>query len=196
MILSSELQMKLLFNVSQLDQNLEANIDATGKIVKHPKNVRNWIYYYAVVISVENTHGDPKNIIPILEMVSSKHKVLAIGDWLRTFKYTYSEKYSNWPPIKHIVTDFSFANINSILETWNLMDLKSYMNLCHSMACRKTEKINISYIHLCCTHLIKNMINDIASFYGKKKLNIKQNIIKLGAKIFNITNYEDAKQYI
>ncbi|RMZ97514.1 hypothetical protein BpHYR1_011166, partial [Brachionus plicatilis] len=64
---------------------------------------------------------EKKNVLPISEFVTTSHNVLNISKYVLSIKTTMDFVKQYIALI--IVTDFSFALINSIMETFNHLDL-------------------------------------------------------------------------
>ncbi|KAL9876887.1 uncharacterized protein ACN2A1_013445 isoform 1-T6 [Glossina fuscipes fuscipes] len=135
---------------------LVCHLDATGSIIRNISDVRNYIFYYALVIT--NHRG--KNY-PVAERIASTHDAGSIGNWLMKFQQL-CEREGSWPLFTTIVTDFSRALINGPMLHWNKCNIIAYLNFCHKKLERNentvTEKI---VFKLCYAHFKKNVCNRI-----------------------------------
>lgn len=67
-----------------------------------------------------------------------------------------------------IVIDYSYAEMFAILDVFNGMDFIEYLNKCYNnMNSDHSEEFSMRYvkIYLCCSHISKNMADDIHSFF-------------------------------
>ena len=159
-------------NVLKLNSNYESTIyiDATGTIVKTPKSSKTKALFYAAVIKIDQM------ICPVTTMISCRHTTLAISDWLTEFKFFCMEN-KIWPPCKQVVTDVSYATINAILLSWNLLGsaqsnkmdaLLQYLHICYKSVC--TEKApDITVLKFCCNHYMKLMCDQINEKFKQSK---------------------------
>lgn len=81
-------------------------------------------YYYARVLRITNSD----RVCQILEMVSCNHDTTSVGLPLIKFNSYALQQRIIWPVFKHVVTDLSFALLNSLSYFWNNMSLKNYIN--------------------------------------------------------------------
>lgn len=126
-------QFEALVNEKAKKGELTGHVDATGGVAWKPKNVKKRMLYYDFAISVTPAEGeDEKNcrILPFSQMLGCVHDQFYIGVWLKLFKRRFCEIYPNeWPIIIYAVTDFSLAIINAIMEDWNRLSLKEYLQI-------------------------------------------------------------------
>lgn len=151
------------------------NFDATGSILKNIKNQKR-PYIYSIV------SYDPKNRIniPFCEWFSTCHTQSSISQFLFTIKnillkYASLSKKSlmfKYAPI--IVTDFSFALLNSILSVFNCEtrrksdgdkhEMLIYLDIAfETLVSKKTDRFDtISVlIYICSTHFLYNFIKKV-----------------------------------
>ena len=114
-------------------------IDATGTIVRTPKSCKSKLLYYAATIKINNV------ICPVTTMLNCRHTTAAISDWLMEFKY-YCKEGKVWPPCKQVITDVSYASINAILASWNILG---------TVEIRKNDSL-LQYLIACYKHLTEN----------------------------------------
>ena len=149
--------------------------DATGSIL--PK-IRNQKTPYLYTIVCHDTLN--KKIIPIAEWFSTSHTQLSISKYLFIIK-NYYKQYSDlalkkhrifvYPPI--IVTDFSWALVNSVLDVFNNMTMKSYLQIAFEIILlddqSKLNSIN-TMIYLCSTHFLHNIIKKVKAVSNDAKI--------------------------
>ena len=79
-----------------------------------------------------------------------------------------------------MVTDFSFAFINAVTETWNgLKDLSIYLNLCYDSLVNDIS-LNVNVIlKVCVCHLMKNIASDVNTCFTSENKTLKRTQRKL-----------------
>ncbi|KAK5648412.1 hypothetical protein RI129_003304 [Pyrocoelia pectoralis] len=131
-------------------------LDATGSVVRKPSTSSNRVLYYAGVI-----HSTSGRILPVLEMV--RFFAMFMFKMTGLYKHFCSKNNLKWPPYESVTTDFSFALINAICESWDCMTLQNYCNISFNITV-KQKTINtkeLIKIKLCCAHVMKLMARDI-----------------------------------
>lgn len=93
------------------------HFDSTGAVVRKPDKSCKQLYYYAGIIKTKTAEcNDNNDFFPVFEMISSSHDVVAIGNWLRTT----NERFGVVEPwLDRVVSDMSFATINSVCDIFN-----------------------------------------------------------------------------
>lgn len=166
------------------------HIDSTGAVVRKPCESCNQLMYYAGIIKTKSAEYNNNNdYFPVFEMISSSHDVVAIGNWLRTTK----ERLGILEPwLDRVVTDMSFATINSLCDIFNHQSFIEYLNLTHkwmmNMDLFRNEKKSKTIISLCTSHLMKNLTRDIKN--ACKEEIVAKHIIEIFSSLFNIPSYE------
>lgn len=99
---------------------------------------------------------------------------------------------NKWPVINTVVMEFSFAEINGVLNALNKMDIVKYLNIIYEMIQTKTDNWDIVKFHLCVSHLMHNMTSDVNNNFriGAKGNTIIKEII---ASFYLIGDYEEIK---
>jgi hypothetical protein len=126
--------------------------DATGSIIKHI-NQQKRPFLYSLVFYDKKNH----NILPIAEFVTTKHSQINITQYLislRVFIELNTKRRFN-PRI--IVTDQSWALINSVHMAFNNCTTVAYLELCFNvlMSGKKDENYKRTIHYLCSTHILK-----------------------------------------
>lgn len=165
------------------------HFDSTGSIFKKPKYDSKAPFYYAGVINVSKTN----RICPVFEMVSCSHDTASIGLLLIKFKSYVHQNKLKWPLFKHVVTDFSFALLNSICYYWNNMSLEDYINATYQHVIHEDEMSrDVVLLHLCCAHFTKMIINDVnrnSNLSDKRKQELKELLVAA----INMNSYDKLK---
>lgn len=179
----------------RLSSDVIGYTDATGSIVRPPKGSTKAIFLYVLIVKIKNAlTDDTVTCFPLSEMITECHDIDSISSWLNSSRLYLENKTNSTLLLKRIVTDKSFANLNSISLSFNFNRLSDYLKLTHDFALdsTSTEIKNIVLIHLCCSHLMKNLADDIRSSYASETE--AKVVIELFSTIFNIQNYADIKE--
>lgn len=120
------------------------HFDATGSILP-PQNGKR-VFLYSLVAPTEGKEP----CLPLLEFISNSHTTQTIAEVLFSWR-TLAGKICK---IDTIVTDFSFALINAVSESFN--NNSSEVQLCQqwSLMCTNQEP-QITIVQLCVSHYIK-----------------------------------------
>jgi hypothetical protein len=134
--------------------------DATGGIIRDVLDEKRALLYSAVF------HDDEtKSIIPAFEFVTTNHtednifKYLAVLRRLFLREIPSSAKYFQIAPI--IVTDFSWASINAILDAFNRCNIEQYINWTYDILIKKNGVLKdamVTIVYLCSTHILKLIV--------------------------------------
>ncbi len=151
-------------------------MDATGSIARHYGKK---LYYYAGVIAAKINMDEKEvaRLLPIIEFLSGEHDAFNISIPLALCKHHFHLRYENmeWP-IKHVVTDFSFALLNAVCHAWNGMELISYINYTYLLenilySTQDLKKVGIG-------NLSKTHANDVSKYFpsldGKNSALLKE----------------------
>lgn len=187
-LVASPLQIQI-FSVEQLllisssSENPVLYFDATGSLPKVPKGTRKKCYYYCGVIQIKQLG----RVCPIFEFILNNHDATTIGYSLINFKSFCTRNNVKWPPFKLIVTDFSFALINSVMIFWNGLTLLKYLSNSYENLANTLDK-KIIPLKICCAHFMKIISNDV-----NKHAQGNPTLKNFLAAPFNINKYEDIK---
>ena len=137
------------------------HLDSTGNVLQSINGQKS-SYLYSIV-----SH-DPinKKNIPIFEWISTSHTQTTISSYLFLIKeqcLLYKKlagKKVLFPFAPIIVTDFSFALINSILKIFNNCSMEEYLQKTFDIIIKKSTPPSFfkTMIYLCSTHFLHNFI--------------------------------------
>ena len=103
--------------------------------------------------------------MPIAEFLSTSHNQTCITKYLTSIKSFINVFSSETMLPEIIVTDISWALINSALHVFNNTNLSNYIQWCYDIIISKREQeiLNIMKIrvYLCSTHFLKNIIKKV-----------------------------------
>lgn len=156
----------LKYHKNQLNgEELVAYLDASGSFFKsvneHPE------YYYSLVIPLIIKNKEPADPISIADMVSCSHTINTITLWLKSYRTFIEKEFKMWPIINTIVTDYSFAQIHSILDVFNNCDIIKYLQNQYTFVTQNKNLQNLVKLHLCISHLMHCFTTDVNSSFRK-----------------------------
>ena len=145
--------------------------DATGSVLVNVIDEKQPLLYSIVA------HDFDKNtIIPIGEFCTTLQSD-SISSYLRQLKKILERQisessYFTSSPI--IVTDFSWALINSVLDTFNNCSITQYLNWTYDVLIKQSGIANLNHlmktkIILCSTHMLKLFIKKLKLIKTSKK---------------------------
>ena len=143
--------------------------DATGSVIAKLRGQSMPFLYSIVCYDEEN-----KIYIPVCEFLTTLHTQSNITRYLTTFNYYFKKTADQIPGLtqpKIIVTDFSWALINSALKTFNNFEPVQYLIFVFSRIIQNLPIDTCVVLYICSTHFI--------SLIKKKvKKNFKKSISK------------------
>lgn len=167
---------KTIFKIRMWDSIQKINpvwyFDASGLFLNEI-NDQSRPFLFSIVCYDPNT----KSLIPIADFFSTACDGLNIQLNLTRIQIVFQQYKRTYNP-SVIVTDFSWANINSILRTFHNCDIIQYLKMCYKKSVlgeNTYDKVLKTKLYLCSTHFLKNVIDDFEKKYSKKKL---QTVVK------------------
>ena len=139
-------------------------IDATGSV--HNDILKQNSPYLYSIVQHDKTN---KCILPLAEFVLTHHDIINISRNLLLIKESLL-CYSNAIIAPIIVTDFSWALVNSVLKVFNNCTMLQYLNWAYDVckAPERTESVlgfeMVCNLYLCSTHFLKSFINKVKPF--------------------------------
>lgn len=137
--------------------------------------------------------NDPitKTSLPIAEFISTSATSTTISSYLFKIKnilekFIPVKKFLQFSPI--IITDFSWAMLNSILKIFNNCQITQYLKWCFSFSVENTSNLNAMpvKIYICSTHFLKIVIEDINKLKLRKKL---MSVINLKKHLYTVLHF-------
>jgi hypothetical protein len=146
--------------------------DATGSIHKSINGQKMPFLYSMVVHDKIN-----KSIVPVFEFITTSQTITSISKYLMFARDLINKNMSSYwgegksrlflAPI--IVTDFSWALINSIHNVFNGFSVLSYLQRCFNSLVNKSKNEKIVVRHyLCATHFLKMLIKHLPVDINKR----------------------------
>ena len=150
------------------------HLDATGSLVSRLQDLptqKQTILYYAVVFP----HAKKGQLcLPVTEMVSWSHDTLTISSWLTRFMHDLGKvKTRKGNNGFIVVTDFSWAQIHSVIKAFNSTNLRDYFHkvdqiLNGEQSAAEIERFTV--VQLCAAHFLKMIADKIAHEVKNSKL--------------------------
>ena len=151
--LFSEPQIRRYVQYCQTDKYSFVHIDATSGIMKKITD-QGPPLLYAVLFK---DGSDPINNIPLAHAILTDNTVPSISYFLGNLAHAITNYKKKLILPSFFVIDFSAALMNSILQSFNGENIISHLNRCWNVISGKYNKIelrSLSFIHLCCCHVI------------------------------------------
>ncbi|CAF1491231.1 unnamed protein product [Adineta steineri] len=186
------------------------HLDSTGGILKQ-MNKQQQSLLYAVIFKDGNDCGDTASLGHAL---LTRHTVPSISFFLADLAYSIVEVKNKLILPSFFIIDFSAALMNSILTAFNQQNINTHLNQCWNVISGNydSEQLrSLSFIHLCCCHVIHAVARSLNAAHIDKKIrkgilymfafilcsnDIKElyNILGLVINIFGDPNEEKAKE--
>ncbi|CAF0888839.1 unnamed protein product [Brachionus calyciflorus] len=162
-LLMSDMQIKIWDKVKK--HSPVWHLDATGGIHIDIDSQKKPFFYSMVFHDRKN-----KIILPIGEFISTDNTMRSISKFLRNIYEILKENNkgteSSIAPI--IVTDFSWALMNSVLNVFNNMDMNEYLEWCFKKIFGESdneERCAVgTRLYLCSTHFLKSLVRKVKKF--------------------------------
>jgi hypothetical protein len=167
--LFSEPQIELFVNYCKKEKYSYVHIDATGGVLKKMSE-QNQTLLYAIVFK-DGT--DPINTISLAHAFLTDHTVPSITYFLANVAHEIKEVKKRSILPSFFVIDFSAALMNSILLAFNEENINTHLNRCWNVLNRNYNTVqlrSLSFIHLCCSHVIKAIARSLNAAHVDKKI--------------------------
>jgi hypothetical protein len=162
------------------------HIDATGSVVKKMNDQKD-VYFYCMVFQDENSQ-----IMPLSGALLSDHTAASITSYFNYLRSKLALRSKTIRPA-FVVIDFSAALINSVLASFNVENIHSYLRRCYNTLMRvyKSKQLRqMTFLRLCCSHAMK------AFSRGLFKVNVSKeshhHLMSLFAILLNTTELDGA----
>jgi hypothetical protein len=163
-------------------------LDATGNILNKVKRQKA-PFLYSLVFHDKRKHL----ILPIAEFVTTANDSGSISSYLSIIKLELERtipKNLSFQIAPIIVTDFSWALINSVMQVFNNVEADVYINWCFEILFKKQDSVIIlsimkTRLHLCGAHFLKLIVKKVRKI--KKYSNEEKDKKVQNAFIFTFT---------
>lgn len=149
------------------ETNLIVHIDGTGNIVRKPYKIKSKkVMLHSILIR------NRRFTLPLAELLSSDQDTFTIKHFLKAYRKFVVDNEYQWPLFRIVVTDWSWALINSVMSAWNKTDITQYLNETFDVLQHK-KKIRSDLVILitCCAHFLKRVAKNV-----DKKFNITEDM--------------------
>lgn len=191
--------LKFLRETQKRNKFVVLNIDATGGVLRSP--VASPLLHHVLLLPVK-AHQSNKSTVPfnLAELITEDNTCFNIEHFLSHVKAKFQFLFPGQKLASAIVTDKSYANINAIVKSQNLMSLRKYLKLMFDIFIDE-EKYDclteIVMVQLCSSHQCKNWKQDVLSFYGRSLAKSDINFIcSLMGHLMNIRTKEEVDSYV
>ncbi len=137
-------------------------------------------------------------IIPIAEFISTRHTTDEIAKNIFFIKKTIESFFANndkYKP-KVIVTDFSWALLNAVVEIFNSFKMVQYLSICYNSLLGKEKSNNSMLVRpfICATHLLKSTIRKAKKINGVNRTTTA--FIYMFSLLQNSITFEQFQKYL
>lgn len=190
--------MRVLRDVQQKGDFVILHFDATGCILKSP--TENPLLHHVLLLQVKS-HETNKTAVSLnlAELITEDNTSFNVEYFLNHFRAKFNLTYPNTKIASAIVTDKSFANINAIVKSQNLMTLRKYLSSMYEIFAQSSfnKLSNFVLVFLCSGHQAKNWKKDVKRFYGRGLVNSDVNYLcALIGHLMNIREKTEFNAYI
>lgn len=168
--------------------------DATGSIFKNVRSQKQTLLYSLVTHDTMN-----KSILPIAEFLTTSHCTSNIRKYLDTIRdmigINVNDSKLSIAPV--VVTDFSWALISAVLDSFNKCNIVEYLKWSFDLVVNKKSQNNYrTHIYICSTHFLKIIIKDIKKLKIKLDNRVKKTFIFSFTLLQNTTSLEEFESHL
>ncbi|XP_075163080.1 uncharacterized protein LOC142235706 [Haematobia irritans] len=168
-------------------------IDATGGVIQPISCANKRVFLYSII----SHFPDSKKIYPVADAILSCHTSYEISLFLHQLKDACKENNILWPICNRIVTDCSYAIINSILSEFNgLENIQEYLIKCYQfLHSVPYQKQNFVVCQFCTSHYSKIICKDIDERVPLKNIKLREFLREAIGLAFNFTTLKECKDW-
>jgi Ulp1 protease family, C-terminal catalytic domain len=201
----SKMQIQALKKVKKQSGPTMAHTDGTSHMGEKIPHIDRQLQLYAIIVplkpSGQRFENDPYSETPVSTFITSSFTALDFKYWFMKFERDVNyQKTRNHVTAREnildrIVTDRSLALIYGILEGMNRMaDLNEYFDYTYRLIQGEySRNTRVTFVHLCCNHLMHNVSNDVDIFFLDKS--VANRVKELIGAMVSIQEYVDLKIY-
>ena len=200
--LMSEAQVTTAIKVAKRQSEFKLrrlHFDATGSILAKNKKDNPEMMLYFLIFPIKISEENKNHLcFNLAEFISESQTSFDIEIFLRTV-INNIKKHQSGPSLQlvhEIVVDWSWAEINAVIEAFNNMTVKQYIQKCFELMINTDDISMHGFVTLleCSSHLTKNMLVDV-----KKHFNEYQDqrfVCRMLGNLFDCKTWVDAKTMI
>ena len=165
-------------------------MDSSGKFLKQEKGKSKYLNT-AVVIPPPAKGQSP---FPIFEMVSEKNRTIDFQTFLE-YGFSYLSTSINNEKVRNpsvAVSDFSFANIHSILEVFNKMKISEYLETSYTCSLKNDGLPFSTILVICENHFMPSLLQYARNLHADKT--VSDTVVAGLMKVFQAESLERALQ--
>ena len=156
---------------------LSLYLDCTGSLFNKYKDKSP--FYYSLCLSSINIKNDfvkeGCSQVTVSDAIMSDHSTFSIKWYLGKFLQVLEQSTHKSHQVKKIEVDFSWAMVHSATEVFNKVDLRTYLQRSFEVTTKAKEDSSFSFftaVHLCASHIIKGISNNLSKRTKNKKENL------------------------
>ncbi|CAF4028148.1 unnamed protein product, partial [Adineta steineri] len=162
------------------------HIDATGSVVRKLKDQKD-VFFYCMVFRHEDS-----SILQLSGALLTDHTAASITSYFLSVRSKLALRSKVTRPA-FVIIDFSAALINSVLASFNVENIHTYLRRCYNTINRvyNTKQLrNITFLRLCCSHAMKAFSRSLFKINVSKDTH--HNLMTFFAVLLNSTNFDGA----
>ncbi|CAF1378810.1 unnamed protein product [Didymodactylos carnosus] len=182
----TEVQLDRFAKYCKTEKYSTLHIDATGSVVRQLKHQRD-VFFYCMVFQDKNSP-----IMPLSGALLCDHTAASITSYFNFFRGKIAIRSKVARPA-FVVIHFSATLINSVLASFNIENIHTYLRRCYSTLDRvyDTKKLcNMTFLRLCCAHAMKAFLRSLFKLNVSKETH--HHLMSLFAILLNSTELEGA----
>lgn len=163
-------------------------VDATGSVIKKLVDQKA-VYFYAMVYKDEKTDSA---LLPLSGALLSDQTTASITSYFNCVISKLALRDKTARP-SFVVIDFSPALLNSVLRTFSIEHVNSYLRRCSNTldkAYTKSQLKNTTFVRLCCSHVMKAFSRSLHKITPSKE--VHHQLMMLFGILLNSTDVEGA----
>ena len=175
---------------------LSLYVDCTGSLFNKYKK-KSPFYYSICLPSLQSPiSNDSVPPITVADAILTDNTTPSIKTFLGKFLQLLEKHTNRSHQIKKVECDFSWGFVNAITETFNKVDIKTYIQRSFDLIMNLKDVSSFSHftvIHLCSSHIIKAISNNLSKVTNSKK--IKEKFLFCFARLQNCSDLSSAKDF-
>ena len=165
------MQLDIFSNNCNTENHSYLHIDAIGSVVRKLKDQKP-VYVYAMVFKAGE---DPSDVLPLSGALLCNQAACSISSYFNCVLSQLALRSKNTLP-SFVVIDFSTIVLNSVLSSFNVETVRSYLRRCfHTLnfAYTAAESRDTTFVRLCCAHVMQAFSRSLCQIKLQKLVVIK-----------------------
>ena len=191
-----EKMFEVLKRETKIKKCLDLHLDCTGSLIE--KFTDKQVFYYSIALPSMKDPSSSRKCpqISVFDAIMADHSTLSIKFWLENFLKLLDKKTHVTHQVRKVETDFSWAFLHASIEAFNKCDTKTYLQRSFEVATKAKKMSDFSFFtvfHLCASHIIKAVSNNLSKATTSKK--IKKKFLYSFARLQNCTDINNAGEF-